>query len=283
MLDSLQLHGLQPTRLLCPWDSPGRDTGVGCHFLLRGCRRQSLSREYDEGWVILKVITTALLPRQSNWKLVSTFVYCWQVWNRAPGLWLFTGDPLLNSEFISSYCTWLLPALQTTSVLADVMNISTKLCSQRKQKHPEGLELPDCGCIRISTVWGGLFSPSRGLISIFQVLWTDLTAGLKVTSREPKGSPHLLFTGDGCPLVWNTIQFLFRSESELCLAFCLQLIVLTVRLCVHFCLLCCQPRPLPAPSLGVSGRQGACPIQHLPWWVACNACLINVAQCLLLE
>ena len=32
---SLRPHGLQPTRLLCPWDSPGKDTGVGCHFLLR--------------------------------------------------------------------------------------------------------------------------------------------------------------------------------------------------------------------------------------------------------
>ena len=32
----LQPHGLQPTRLLCPWDSPGKSTGVGCHFLLQG-------------------------------------------------------------------------------------------------------------------------------------------------------------------------------------------------------------------------------------------------------
>ena len=29
-------HGLQPTRLLCPWYSPGKNTGVGCHFLLQG-------------------------------------------------------------------------------------------------------------------------------------------------------------------------------------------------------------------------------------------------------
>ena len=27
-------HGLQPTRLLCPWDFPGKTTGVGCHCLL---------------------------------------------------------------------------------------------------------------------------------------------------------------------------------------------------------------------------------------------------------
>ena len=36
MSDSLQRHGLQPTRPLCPWDFPGKSTGVGCHFLLQG-------------------------------------------------------------------------------------------------------------------------------------------------------------------------------------------------------------------------------------------------------
>ena len=30
--NSLQPHRLQPARLLCPWDSPGKNTGVGCHF-----------------------------------------------------------------------------------------------------------------------------------------------------------------------------------------------------------------------------------------------------------
>ena len=30
----LQPHGLQPTRLLSPWDFPGKSTGVGCHCLL---------------------------------------------------------------------------------------------------------------------------------------------------------------------------------------------------------------------------------------------------------
>ena len=29
-------HGLQPTRVLRPWDSPGKNSGVGCHFLLQG-------------------------------------------------------------------------------------------------------------------------------------------------------------------------------------------------------------------------------------------------------
>ena len=34
--DSEWPHGLQPTRLLRPWDFPGKSTGVGCHCLLRG-------------------------------------------------------------------------------------------------------------------------------------------------------------------------------------------------------------------------------------------------------
>ena len=34
--NSLQPHGLQPKRILCPWDFPGKNTGVGCHFLLQG-------------------------------------------------------------------------------------------------------------------------------------------------------------------------------------------------------------------------------------------------------
>ena len=34
--DSLRPCGLESTRLLCPWDSPGKNTGVGCHALLQG-------------------------------------------------------------------------------------------------------------------------------------------------------------------------------------------------------------------------------------------------------
>ena len=33
--DALRPHGLQSTRLLCPWDSPGENIGVGCHALLQ--------------------------------------------------------------------------------------------------------------------------------------------------------------------------------------------------------------------------------------------------------
>ena len=34
--DSSRPRGLQPARLLCLWDFPGKNTGVGCHFLFQG-------------------------------------------------------------------------------------------------------------------------------------------------------------------------------------------------------------------------------------------------------
>ena len=36
MSDSLQPRGLKPARLVGPWNFPGKNTGVGCHFLLQG-------------------------------------------------------------------------------------------------------------------------------------------------------------------------------------------------------------------------------------------------------
>ena len=48
MSDSVRPHRLQPNRLLCPWDSPGKNTGMDCHFLLQSwkwkVKVKSLSR-----------------------------------------------------------------------------------------------------------------------------------------------------------------------------------------------------------------------------------------------
>ena len=41
--DPQRPHGLQPTRLLRPWDFPGKSTGVGCHCLLLGFKSSMMS------------------------------------------------------------------------------------------------------------------------------------------------------------------------------------------------------------------------------------------------
>ena len=43
MSDSVQPHRWQPTRLCHPWDSPRKNTGVGCHFLLQCMKVKSES------------------------------------------------------------------------------------------------------------------------------------------------------------------------------------------------------------------------------------------------
>ena len=44
MYDSVRPHRQKPTRLPCPRDSPGKNTGVGCHFLPQCMKGKSLSR-----------------------------------------------------------------------------------------------------------------------------------------------------------------------------------------------------------------------------------------------
>ena len=43
MYDSVRPHRRQPARLPHPWDSPGKNTGVGCHFLLQCMKVKSES------------------------------------------------------------------------------------------------------------------------------------------------------------------------------------------------------------------------------------------------
>ena len=52
MSDSVQSHRWQPTRLPCPWDSPGKNTGVGCHFLLQ-CMKVKSESEVTQSCLIL--------------------------------------------------------------------------------------------------------------------------------------------------------------------------------------------------------------------------------------
>ena len=45
-------HRRQPTRLPCPWDSPGKNTGVGCHFLLQ-CMQVKSESEVTQWYLTL--------------------------------------------------------------------------------------------------------------------------------------------------------------------------------------------------------------------------------------
>ena len=62
MSDSSQPHGLQPTKLLRPWDFPGKSTGVGCQCLLQE------SREEVANWKTVSLVRWYKWVRPAWWK-----------------------------------------------------------------------------------------------------------------------------------------------------------------------------------------------------------------------
>ena len=64
MSNSVRPHRRQPTRLPRPWDSPGKNTGVGCHFLLQ-CMRVKSESEVAQSYLTLSDPMDCSLPGSS--------------------------------------------------------------------------------------------------------------------------------------------------------------------------------------------------------------------------
>ena len=64
MSDSVRPHRWQPTRLPRPWDSPGKNTGVGCHFLLQ-CMKVKTESEVAQSCLTLSNPMDCSLPGSS--------------------------------------------------------------------------------------------------------------------------------------------------------------------------------------------------------------------------
>ena len=64
MSDSVRPHKRQPTRLHRPWDSPGKNTGVGCHFLLQ-CMKVKSESEVAQSCLTLRDPMDCSLPGSS--------------------------------------------------------------------------------------------------------------------------------------------------------------------------------------------------------------------------
>ena len=64
MSDSVQPHRRQPTRLPRPWDSPGKNTGMGCHFLLQ-CMKVKRESEVAQSCPTLSDPMDCSLPGSS--------------------------------------------------------------------------------------------------------------------------------------------------------------------------------------------------------------------------
>ena len=94
MSDSVQPHRRQPIRLLCPWDSPGKNTGMGCHFLLQ-CMKVKSKSEVAQLCLTLSDPMDCSLPGSSihgifqasvlEWVAIAfSMIYIFSPWN-SPG------------------------------------------------------------------------------------------------------------------------------------------------------------------------------------------------------
>ena len=67
MSDSVRPHRRQLTRLPCPWDSPGKNTGVGCHFLLQCMKVKSESEVAQSCLTLSDPMDCSLLGSSVHW------------------------------------------------------------------------------------------------------------------------------------------------------------------------------------------------------------------------
>ena len=76
MSDSVRPHRWQPTRLPRPWDSPGKNTGVGCHFLLH-CMQVKSESEVAQSCPTLSDLMDCSLPGSSVHGIFQAIVLEW--------------------------------------------------------------------------------------------------------------------------------------------------------------------------------------------------------------
>ena len=91
MSDSVRPHRRQPTRLPRPWDSPGKNTGVGCHFLLQFVKVKSES-EVAQSCPTLSDRMDCSLPGSSIHGIFHARVLEW-------GAITFSAQVMLSSPF----------------------------------------------------------------------------------------------------------------------------------------------------------------------------------------
>ena len=75
-MDFVRPHRQQPTRLHSPWDSPGKNTGVGCHFLLQ-CMKVKSESEVTQLCLTLHDPMNCSLPGSSVYGIFQARVLEW--------------------------------------------------------------------------------------------------------------------------------------------------------------------------------------------------------------
>ena len=168
MSDSLWPHGLQPTRLLRPWDFPGNSPGVGCHFLLQGifptqgsnpglrhCR-QMLYRLSHQGSSVIRrptlnwKVRKNLLRTGNSWGLIDESKLDW---------WIFWAEGTVSTKVIGHKTTLVFKKLMKSQCSEYGMQVTQIILICREK---ERTRYGTC-CISLvnpSGSWGHMSLPS---------------------------------------------------------------------------------------------------------------------------
>ena len=139
MSDSVRPQRRQPTRLPCPWDSPGKNTGVGCHFLPQ-CMKVKSESEVAQSCPTLSDPTDCSLPGSSVHGIFQTRVLAW-------GDIALINTPLLIDQIRS--------VAQSCPTLCNPMNHSTPYWYVKKKKIPGNFLAVQWLDSELSLLWPG--------------------------------------------------------------------------------------------------------------------------------
>ena len=170
MCDSLQPRGLQPTRFLYPWDSPGKNTAVVCYFLSRG-----------SPW----------LRNQTHSSCTAGTLYHWATWE-AQGMLhpcTFPNNPSEESEE-----GWI---IDRNIVSASSLGESVEQVVSEATDHPP----PWVSCTGSSSWWGWPHSVNLGI----RATWVCILIPQSETIRpRKKASSSWTFRSSPCKLLQMT-------------------------------------------------------------------------------
>ena len=145
MSDSVQPHRQQPIRLHRPWDSPGKNTGVGCHFLLQ-CMKMKSQREVAQSCPTLSDPMDCSLPGSSvhgifQARVLRSALNLWKTngRNRVPK---YTLSFSLQFSLLLASCTSVVCLLQSRSQCAQSLQLCPTLCDPHPARVLERVAMP---------------------------------------------------------------------------------------------------------------------------------------------
>ena len=109
-------HRLQPTRLFHPWDSPGKNTEVGCHFLLQ-CMKVKSESEVAQSCLTLQDPMDCRLPGSSIHGIFQARVLEWVAINGGRGQQILNHFIELNHIELIEKVSTIIPVLSMTHLL----------------------------------------------------------------------------------------------------------------------------------------------------------------------